>query len=99
MKVLSQSINGILGHLKVKGQNFNILIFSPISAKIILVILVKIIFITLDQCIYSSSDILCRKVIIHCFTVTLNSHLVTKIGQCSNFDFRDLFLIDINRSD
>ena len=99
MKVSSQSINVILGHLKVKGQNFNILIFSPISAKIILTILVKIIFITLDQCIYSSRDILCRKVIIHCFTVTLNSHLVTKIGQCSNFDFCDLFLIDINRSD
>ena len=54
MKVSSQSINVILGHLKVKGQNFNILIFLPISAKIILIILVKIIFITLDQCIYSS---------------------------------------------
>ena len=66
MKVSSQSINVILGHLKVKGQNFNILIFSPISAEIILIILVKIIFVTLDQCIYSSSDILCRKVIRLC---------------------------------
>ena len=87
MKVSSQSINVIIDHLKVKGQNFNILIFSPISAKIILIILVKIIFITSDQCIYSSSDILCRKVILHCFTVTLNSHLVTKMGQSSNSDF------------
>ena len=47
----------------------------------------KIIFITSDQCIYSSSDILCRKVILHCFTVTLNSHLATKKGQSSNSDF------------
>ena len=80
MKVSSQSINVILGHLKVKGQNFNFFIFLSNSAKIILIILVKTIFITLDQCIYSSCDILCSKVIIHCFTVTLNSHLVTKIG-------------------
>ena len=84
MNVSSQSINVIIGHLKVKGQNFNILIFFlPISAKII-----QIIFITSDQCIYSSSDIICRKVILHCFTVTLNGHLVTKIGQSSKFDFR-----------
>ena len=88
MNVSSQSINVIISHLKVKGQNFNILIFLPISAKIIQIILVKIIFITSDQCIYSSSDIICRKVILHCFTVTLNGHLVTKIGQSSKCDFR-----------
>ena len=86
MNVSSQSINVIIGHLKVKGQNFNI--FLIISAKIIQIILVQIIFITSDQCIYSSSDIICRKVILHCFTVTLNGHLVTKIGQSSKFDFR-----------
>ena len=39
---------------------------------------------TSDQCIYSSSDIICRQVILHCFTVTLNSHLATK---SSNSDF------------
>ena len=87
MNVSSQSVNVIIGHLKVKGQNFNISIFLPISAKIIQIILVKVIFITSEQCIYSSSDIICRKVILHCFTVTLNGHLVTKIGQSSKFDF------------
>ena len=86
MNICAQSINVIIGHLKVKGQHFNILIFLPISVKIIKIILVIIIFITSGQCVYSSSDILCRKVI-HCFTVTLNSHLATKIGQSSNFDF------------
>ena len=71
----------------VKGQNFNILIFLPIFAKIIQIILVKIIFIISDQCIYSSSDIICRKVVLHSFTVTLNGHLAIKIGQSSKFDF------------
>ena len=89
MNVSSQSINVIIGHLKVKGQNFNILIFLPISAKII--------FITSDQCIYSSSDIICRKVILHCFTVTLNGHLVTKIVKVQSLIF--VFLININKSD
>ena len=93
MKVCPQHINVIIGHLKVKGQNFNILIFWPISVKIIEIISVKIFFITLDQCIYSSSDILCKKIVLHCFTVTLNSQLATKIGQSSNLIF--VFLINI----
>ena len=50
-----------------------------------------------DQCIYRHSDILHRKAILHCFTVTLKSHLATKIGQSSNSDL--MFLINISRSE
>ena len=87
-----------MGHLKVKGQNLNILIFLPISINIIKIISVKIIkLFILVRPEYSPSDILHRKVILHCFNGTLNSHLATNIGQSSNFDL--VFLINISRSE